>query len=75
MYCVLATDDDTQHQVVLQVLGINTLECLEYLRQLFFDHFVILALCVCLQISGYSCWNGGLENITSDTLSQKMIML
>ncbi len=71
---LLATDDDAQRRVVPQVFGIDALERLEYLRQLFFDHFVVLALRACLRISGDSCCNGGLENVTSDTPSRKTIM-
>jgi len=55
----LAADDDAQRRVVPRVLGIDALERLEYLKQLFFDHFVVLALRACLQISGDSCVGTG----------------
>jgi hypothetical protein len=40
----LAADDDAQRRVVLWVLGVDALERFEYLGQLFFDDFVVLAL-------------------------------
>jgi len=43
----LAADDDAQRRVVPRVLGVDALERLEYLGQLFFDHFVVLALRAC----------------------------
>jgi len=40
----LAADDDAERRVVLWVLGVDALERFEYLGQLFFDYFVVLAL-------------------------------
>jgi len=40
----LAADDDAQRRVVPRVLGVDPLERLEYLREFFLEHFIVLAL-------------------------------
>jgi hypothetical protein len=48
----LAADDDAQRRVVLWVLGVDALERFEYLGQLFFYYFVVLALRMLSQGNG-----------------------
>ena len=56
---LLAADDDAQHQVVPWILGIDALERLKYLGQLFFDH---LSYWPCVRV----CGSVGIVVVTGD---------
>src|SRR6266705_999058 len=56
---LLAADDDAQRQVVPWILGIDALERLEYLGQLFFDH---LSYWPCVRV----CGSVGIVVVTGD---------